>query len=141
MQLAFSGVEALRLLVAANGATIMLLLLASRWLFSIVGMMRKGSSSGRSPTFNILALAAYVAGASQFMSEAGPNWLYDLTGFFFALNIGLIFLDTALIYDYGDTPTPKTFLVIASIAITVAVFLGLVNPLEMMSAFEQPVQL
>ena len=127
MQNVLSDIETLRLVVAANGATIMLVLLASRWCFSIFGTMIKGSSEGRSVAFNLLALAAYVASASHFISEAGSEWLQNLTGIFFALNIFLILIDTTLIVDYSDTPTPRVFMSVAALSLYVVFFLGLVD--------------
>ena len=129
--------ESVRLIVAANGAAIMLVLLASRWFFSIVGMMNSGSSKGRSIKFNVLALAAYVAGASHFISEAGSEWMYDLTGIFFALNIALIVIDTTLIVDYSDTPTPRVFMSAAAICLGVVFFLGLVDLTAVAAVIEQ----
>ncbi len=137
MQGVLSAVDTMRLIVAANGATIMLVLLASRWCFSIVGTMRRGSSENRSITFNILALAAYVAGASHFISEAGSEWLRDLTGIFFALNIALIMIDTTLIIDYSDTPTPRVFMSVAALGIGVVFFLGLVDLTAVAAVIDQ----
>lgn len=136
MQGLLSAAESARLLVAANGATIMLVLLASRWCFSIIGMMKSGSSKGRSISFNLVALAAYVAGASHFIDQTGSDWLYDLTGIFFALNIALILIDTSLIVDYSDTPTTRVFMSVAALCLGVGFFLGLVDLTAVADAIE-----
>ena len=136
MQNVLSAIETGRLIVAANGATIMLVLLASRWCFSILGMLNAGSSEGRSVTFNLLALAAYVAGASHFIAEVGSDWMYNLTGIFFALNIALIRIDTMLIVDYSDTPTTRVFMSVAALCLSVAFFLGLVDLSAVAESFQ-----
>ena len=127
MQGVLSGLESVRMLVAANGATIMLLLLASRWVFSIAGMIRRHSSEGRSVAFNLIALVAYVAGAAHFVSEVGSNWMLELTGFFFALNILLILFDTVIIIDYRNTPVIEAGVAMTALAMMVAFFLGIVD--------------
>ena len=106
----------------------MLLLLASRWMLSIIGTLRKRSSAGRSVAVNALALFAYVAGAAQFISETDANWIFQLTGFFFALNIVLILIDTTLIIDYSNRSTPVMFIMVGSLTATVALFLGFFDP-------------
>lgn len=136
MQGVLSAAENARLIVAANGATIMLVLLASRWCFSIIGMINSGSSKGRSISFNLVALAAYVAGAAHFIDQTGSAWLYDLTGIFFALNIALILIDTSLIVDYSDTPTTRVFMSVAALCLGVVFFLGLVDLTAVADAIE-----
>ncbi len=137
MQGVLSAIETARLIVAANGAMIMLVLLASRWCFSIVSMWNNGSSEGRSVTFNILALAAYVAGASHFISETGSEWIYDLTGIFFALNIVLILVDTMVIIDYRDTRTTRVLMSVTALCLGVVFFLGLVDLEAVAAVIEQ----
>ncbi|MDG1970911.1 MAG: hypothetical protein P8I56_08055 [Paracoccaceae bacterium] len=50
-----------------------------------------------------------------------------MTGIFFALNIFLILIDTTLIVDYSDTPTPRVFMSVAALSLYVVFFLGLVD--------------
>lgn len=126
MELVF-GLEAVRSLVAANGATIMLLLLASRWVMSISGMIKRGTSEGKSVTINLIALMAYVAGAAHFVKEVGTGWVMEVTGFFFAVNIVLILLDTMLIVDYRGTPVAKSLLAIGGIVTVIAFMLGMID--------------
>lgn len=81
----------------AHGATAMLVLLASRWLISIGGMISTGDAGTRSLWLNAIAFAGYLAGAAQFAILNGSDWVTETAGLFFALNLALILIDGALI--------------------------------------------
>lgn len=84
----------------AHGATIMLSLLASRWLISILAMIRAGDADGRSLPFDAIAFVAYAAGALHFSATHGPDWIGETAGLFFVANLLLIALDAALIVKF-----------------------------------------
>lgn len=88
---------------AGYGATIMLVLLASRWLISIGGMVRSGDAGSRSLLFNAIAFAAYLAGAFQFSAEHGRGWIEETAGAFFIVNLTLILVDAVLILEIRRT--------------------------------------
>ena len=88
---------------AGYGATVMLVLLASRWLISIGGMVQTGDAGSRSLLFNAIAFAAYLAGAIQFSAERGGDWIEETAGAFFVVNLTLILIDAVLILEIRRT--------------------------------------
>ena len=87
-------------LVALHGATIMLALLASRWLCSIIGIIVHADASNCSLGFNALAFVAYLAGAANYAAVGADGSFGPLSGVFFTANLILIAMDTALIVAF-----------------------------------------
>ena len=83
--------------IEANGATIMLSLLAMRWLWSIYLMLEQASSAGRSVMFDAICVCAYLAGLAQYRAVHGPGWESQTTGAFFFVNLTLIAIDLSLL--------------------------------------------
>lgn len=88
---------AIVLFIEANGTTIMLSLLAIRWIWSIYLMLDQASSAGRSVVFDALCVCAYLAGLAQYRAAHGPGWESQTTGAFFFVNLTLIAIDLTLL--------------------------------------------
>ena len=80
-----------------HGATIMLSLLAGRWLWSIYTLIKTASATGRSAIFDAICLLAYLAGLAHFRASAGAGWATEPTALFYFANLALIIIDMTLL--------------------------------------------